>query len=33
MLSPIRSSPEYAALREALAQRERTYRAALKDVP
>jgi TolB-like protein len=33
MLSPIRSSPEYAALREELAQRERTYRAALKDVP
>jgi len=33
MLSPIRGSPEYAALREELAQRERTYRAALKDVP
>jgi TolB-like protein len=33
MLSPIRTSPEYAALREELAQRERTYRAALKDVP
>ena len=33
MLSPIRASPEYAALREKLAQRERTYRAALKDVP
>ncbi|MDQ2977995.1 MAG: hypothetical protein M3R62_02160, partial [Acidobacteriota bacterium] len=33
MLSPIRNSPEYAALREELAQRERTYRSALKDVP
>jgi TolB-like protein len=33
MLSPIRSSPEYAAFREQLALRERTYRAALKDVP
>src|SRR6266545_444076 len=33
MLSPIRGSPEYAALREELAQRERTYRAALKDAP
>jgi TolB-like protein len=33
MLAPIRGSPEYAAFREELAQRERTYRAALKDVP
>jgi hypothetical protein len=33
MLSPIRSSPEYAALREELAGRDRTYRAALNDVP
>jgi hypothetical protein len=33
MLSPIRGSPEYAALGKELAERERTYRAALKDVP
>jgi TolB-like protein len=33
MLSPIRGSPEYSAFREELAQRERTYRAALKDAP
>jgi TolB-like protein len=33
MLSPIRNSPEYAALRETLAQRDRTYRAALTAVP
>jgi TolB-like protein len=33
LLSPIRGSPEYATLREELAQRDRTYRAALKDIP
>ena len=33
MLSPIRSSPEYTALREQLTQQDRTYRAALQDVP
>jgi TolB-like protein len=33
MLSPIRSSPEYAALKEELTLRDRTYRAALQDVP
>ncbi len=32
MLSPIRSSPEYAALREELAQKDRAYRAALKGI-
>ncbi|HYR46920.1 MAG TPA: hypothetical protein VER78_07925, partial [Thermoanaerobaculia bacterium] len=32
-LSPIRRSPEYAALRKDLEQKDRTYRAALKDVP
>jgi hypothetical protein len=33
MLSPIRSSPEYAALRVRLTQSDRTYRAALTGVP
>ncbi len=33
MLSPIRSSPEYAALKEELTRRDRTYRAALENVP
>jgi hypothetical protein len=33
MLAPIRGSPQYAAFMEELAQRDRTYRAALKDAP
>ena len=33
MLSPIRNSPQYAAFRKGLAQSDRTYRAALKEVP
>jgi len=33
MLSPIRSSTEYAAFRKDLQQKDGTYRAALKDVP
>lgn len=33
MLSSIRGSREYVALREELAQRDRTYREALRDVP
>jgi hypothetical protein len=33
LLSPIRNSPEYAAFREELAQNDRTYRAALKELP
>ena len=33
LLAPIRKSPEYAALREQLAQKDRAYREALKDLP
>ena len=32
LLSPIRGSPEYAALREELARRDKAYRAALKGI-